>query len=207
MAPLGVTRHHDVLLGVFHIGLLGRLLPGAGLHQALGVGDPGAHLQQHRGVKLLGNGIGQLGKGQGFLRICRLQHGKLGGHGIVAGILLVLGAVHPRVVRYADDHAGVYACIGDGKQGICRNVQAHVLHAAKAAAAGQGSPEGRLHGDFFIGRPFCVDLFILGGKLGNLRAGRAGIAGHHGASSLIKAPGRRFITEHQCFHGGSSLKK
>ena len=85
----GVARHHHVLgdvllIGLLHLGALPQL------HQGLGVGHAGAHLQDDRGVKLLGDLIGPLGKGQGLGGVRGLQHRHLGCDGIVAGVLLVL---------------------------------------------------------------------------------------------------------------------
>ena len=91
----------------------------------------------------------------------------------MAGILLVLGAVHPGVVGDDDHHAGVDPGIAAGEQGICRYVEADVLHAAETALACQGCAERGLHGDLFVGRPFGVDLIVLRRFLGDLGAGRA----------------------------------
>ena len=200
VAALGVAGHHDVLGPVLLVGLLGNVRPLPGVHHGLGVADPGAHLQQHRRVELLGELIGQLGELQGLGGVAGLQHGELGGHGVVAGVLLVLGRVHPRVVGHADDHPGVDAGVGDGKQGVRRHVEPHVLHAAEAPLSRQGGAEGRFHGHLLVGGPLRVDLGVLGGGLGDLRAGGAGIAGDKGASRLVEPSGNGFVAQHQSFH-------
>ena len=200
VAALCVAGHHDVLGGGLFIGFadLGAL---AALHHTLGVGDAGAHFQQHGGVILLRQVIGQLGHGQRLGGIGRLQHGDLGGTGIVPAVLLVLGAVHAGVVGHADDHAAVDTGVGNGEQGVRGHVQAHVLHAAEGALAGQGRAEGGFHGHLFIGGPFGVHLGIFGDGLGDLSAGGAGIAGYEAASGLKQAPGNGFVAQHQRFHG------
>ena len=185
MALLGKAGHHDVLGRILDVGLLGDLHSSGRLHDALRMGHTGTHFQQDRGVKLLGDLVGQLGKGQSLRRVRRLQHGQLSGLGIIAGILLVLRAVHTRVIGNADNHAGVDTGVGDGEQWVGRNVQAHVLHAAEAPLAAHGRAESGLNGDLFIGRPLGVDLRVLGGALGDLRAGRTGITGYKSASGLI----------------------
>ena len=60
VAAFGIDGHHDVLGPILLIGLFKGRLPLSGLHHALGVGDAGTHLQDHRGVKGLGEFIGQL---------------------------------------------------------------------------------------------------------------------------------------------------
>ena len=40
----------------------------------------------------------------------------------MAGVLLVLGGVHARVVGHTDDEAGIHTGIGGGKQRVSRNV-------------------------------------------------------------------------------------
>ena len=206
MAALGVARHHDILGAVLLIGLFRRHDPLAGLHHALGVGNPGAHFQQHWRIELLGKLIGQLGEGQAFGGIRGLQHGNLGSFGVMAGILLVLGRMHARVVGHADNHAGIHTGIGNGEQGIGGHVQPHVLHAAEAALSGQAGPEGRLHGHLFIGRPLGINFLIFGRSLGDLGTGCAGIAGDKAASGLEQTAGSGFVAEHQGFHRVSSVQ-
>ena len=197
---LGIARHHDIFLRVFFIGPRRGLLPLAGLHDALGMGHPGTHLQEGGGIEPLGKLVGQLSECERLRAVRRLQHGELGRLRVMAGILLVLGAVHARVVRHADDHPGVHAGVGDGKQRVCRHVEPHVLHAAEAPLARERGAESRLHGHLFVRGPFGIDLRILCGGFADLRAGRARIAGEHGTARLIQAPGNRFIAKHECFH-------
>ena len=194
-----VGGHHDPLR-VFLIGLFGHLCALSLHHNALGVGDAGAHTHQDRGVVFLRELEGPLGKVQGFLGVRGLQHGDLGGHGVVAGILLVLGGEHARVIGHADDQASLHPLVGNGEEGVCRHVQAHMLHAAGRPLAAHRRPVGNLQGHLFVGGPFAVDLRVLGGFLRDLRAGGAGVAGDHAAPGLIQSAGNRLVAQHQFFH-------
>ena len=200
MAALGVAGHHDVLGSIFLVGLPGRRYPLTGLHDALGVGHAGTHLHDNRGVKILRQIIGQFCKFQRLGGVAGLQHGELGGPGVVAGVLLVLGGVHSRVVGHGDNHAAVDAGVGDGEQGVGGNVEPHVLHAAEAAAARQRRAEGGFHGHLFIGGPLGVDLRILCRGLGDLGTRRAGVAGDEGAARFPEAAGNGLVAQKQFFH-------
>ncbi len=197
----GVARHHNVLGDVLFIGLEGGHHPLPRFHQGLGMGDPGAHLDKDRGVETFGHLVGFLDELKGLGRIGRLQHGQLGRLGIVAGILLVLGGVHARVVRHGDDHAAVHARIGNGKQRVRRHVQADVLHPAEGARPGQARAEGRFHGDLFVGGPLAVNLVKFGCFLGDLRARGARIAGSERASRFVQAPRRGHVSQKKFLHG------
>ena len=205
VAADGVAGHHHVLADVLLIGLHGGLHPVGGLHQGLGVGHPGAHLDDDRAVIFLGDLIGLLGEGQGLGGVGGLQHGDFRRLGVVAGVLLVLGGVHPRVVGHHDDHARVHASVGHGEQGVGGHVQAHVLHAAEGALSRQGGAEGGLHGHLLVGGPLAVDVVKLGGLLGDLGAGGAGVAGDHAAPRLIQSTGNGGVAQHQLFHLSFSL--
>ena len=118
----------------------------------------------------------------------------------MAGVLLVLRGVHARVIGHHNDHARVHPGVGDGEQRVGGHVQAHVLHAAEGAAARQRGAEGGLHGHLLIGGPLAVDVVELGGLLGDLGTGGAGIAGDHTASRLVQSTGNGRVAQHQLFH-------
>ena len=200
VAADGVARHHDILGDVLLIGLHLGLRPGGSLHNGLGVGHPGTHLQQYRGVELLAELIGQLSELQRLGGVGGLQHGHLGGDGVVPGVLLVLGGVHPRVVGHTDDHPGVHPGIGHGVQGVGGHVQAHVLHGAEGPLSRQAGPEGGLHSHLLVGGPLAVYFGVLHGLLGDLGAGGARVAGDHTAPRLIQSPGNGGVAQHQLFH-------
>ena len=200
VAADGIARHHYILGDVLLIGTLRPLGPGAGLHDGLGVGHPGAHLQDHRSVELLGDLIGPPGEGQGLGGVGGFQHGQLGGDGVVPGVLLVLGGVHPRVVGHRDDHARIDTGIGHSEQRVSGHVESHVLHGAEGPLSCQAGAESHLHGYLLIGGPLTVNIVEFGGLLGDLGAGGAGVAGDHAAARLVKSPGNGGVAQHQLFH-------
>ena len=200
VAAFGVARHHNVLGAVLLIGLDRGLRALTRLYHTLRVRYARAHLEQHGRVVFLGQLEGQFGERERFRRVSRLEHGHLGRLGVVAGVLLILGRVHARVIGHADNHAAVHARVGQGKQRVGRNVQADVLHAAEAAAAGKRRTERRFGRYLFIGRPLGIDFRVFCGGLRDLGTRRTGIAGDKAASGLIQAAGNGFIAQHQRFH-------
>ena len=199
MAADGIAGHHNIFCDVLFIGLLRHFHPSLGFHNALGMGNAGAHPQQHRGVILLGKGKRSLYEVLGFLRIRRLQHGNLGGDGIVPGILLVLGGMHGGVICHADHKTAVDTGVGQGKQGVCGHVEANMLHGAAASHTGEGRAEGGFQRHLFIGRPFSIDFRKFGGLLGDLGGGGSGVAGDQAASGFIQATGHRTVADKQFF--------
>ena len=77
---------------------------------------------------MFGQIIGQFCKFQCFAGIGRLEHRELGRYGVMAGILLVLRAVHTCIVRNADNHTCVNAGICDCENRVGCNVESDVLH-------------------------------------------------------------------------------
>ena len=122
MATNGVARHHHVFGNIFLIGNGSRDDPLAFLYNALGMRNPGAHFNDDRRVKFFGKFKRLFGKFTCLGGIRRLKHRNLGCDCMMAGILLVLGRMHARVVCHTDYHACVYPCIRTGKQRIRRNV-------------------------------------------------------------------------------------
>ena len=166
------------------------------------MGDPGGQPQQHRRVESLGQLIPQLGESQTFGGIAGLQHGHLGGDGVMAGILLVLGGMHPGIVRHGADHAAVHPYVGGGIKRVGRHVQPHVLHGAEAAGAAGGRAEGDLEGHLLVGGPLGIDIrAVLHHAFGDFGARRARVGGHDRDPRLVQAPGNRLVAQQQCFHG------
>ena len=208
VAQLGVARHHDVFLRILFINLLRHLDAPGERHDALRVGHARAHLQQHRRVELLGEGIGELGEFQRLLRVGRLEHRQLRGLGVVPGVLLVLRGVHARVVGDADDESRADAGVAHREERVGRDVEPDVLHGAEAAPPGETRAEAGLHGDLLVGRPLGVDLGELGDGLGDFGAGRAGVAADEAAARLIQAARDGLVAQEQGFvHDRSSLSK
>ena len=201
----GAGGHHNEFGDVLLIGDGRVFLPVGGLNDALRMRHAGTHLEKHGGIELLGKLVAELRERQRLRRVGRFEHRQLRRDGIVAGILLVLGRVHPRVVRHADEKSAAHAGVGQRKQRVGRDVQTDVLHAAEAAVSGEACAEGRFHGDLFVGRPFRVNFGIFGRTFRDFRAGRAGVAGDKAAARFKQAAGGGFVAEHQSFHGGSLL--
>ena len=192
----GERRQHDVFRRVLLIGLQISFVPVLQLHQASGMGDPGGQPQHHRGVKLLGKGIGQLGKVLAFLGIRRLQHGNLGANGMAAAVLLVLRGMHTRVVGHSKNHTAVDADITHGVKGVRGHVQAHVLHGAEGSGAGKARANGGLRRYLLVGRPFTGKLLIFGGVFRDFRTGGSRIAGNKTDACFIQASGNGLVAQH-----------
>ena len=201
MAADGVGGSHDVLLRSLDIGLDGDILSVLYVQQALGVGDAGAHTEQEGGIELLRQLKGQHGVLSRLGGIRGLQHGDLGGDGVVAGVLLVLGGVHTGVVGHAQHQTAVHTGVGHGIQGVGGHVEAYVLHGAGGTGTGEGSAEGDFKCHLLVGGPLAVhlgaDVAVLGGVLGDLGGGGAGVAGHETAARLVQASGHGLVAEHE----------
>ena len=133
---------------------------------------------------------------------------------VIAVVVILLSRNSPSSVAkryvqafYTDDKTAAHAGIGQRKQRVCRNVQPDMLHAAEAAVASQTCAERRLHSDFFIRSPLCVNFRIFGRAFRDLRAGCAGIAGDKAASGLVQAARSSLVAEHQGFHRDSSCSR
>ena len=199
-----IAGHHDVLRDVLFVSFLRNgALPG--LHHGLGMGDPGTHLQKNRCIELLRDLISQFRKFQGLGGIRRLQHGNLGRDGVMAAVLLVLGGMHARIIRDADDESRVHTGVGHGVKRVRRHIQSHMLHCAERTLSGQAGAEGRLHGHFFVRSPLTVDLVVLYGFFGDLRTGSSRVAGDKAASRLEETAGNGLVAQHQLSHSNSLL--
>ena len=108
--------------------------------------------------------------------------------------------MHTRIVRHADDHSCIHACIRTGKQWVSRNIQSHMLHSAKTALSCQRCAKRNFHSHLFIRSPFTINLIILGCFLCHFRTRRSRITGYHTASRLVQPPCQGLITQHQLFH-------
>ena len=206
VAANGVGRSHDELLGVLLVGLDGHVHAILHRDQALGVCNAGAHAQQNGGVKFLGESK----SGHSHLAclggVGGLQHGHLGGDGVVAGILLVLRGVHTGIVGHAQYKTAVDAGVGHGVKGVGGHVQTNVLHGASRARACERCTEGDLKGDLLVGCPFAPQVgaiaAIFGGKFGDFGGGRSGVAGNEAATCLVQTAGNGLVAEHKLFFHG-----
>ena len=204
VAAPGVGRDHHVLLGLAGERAACGRWPGdvrVVLHHRLGVGDAGGGAQHDRRVELLAELEGEPGQLVGLLAVGGLQHGHLGEAGVVAVVLLVLGAVHARVVGADDHQAAPDAGDGGGEEGVGGHVQADVLHGDQGPHAGVGGAQRHLHGHLLVGRPLGVQVSVACYGLQDLGAGGARIGGGHGHAGVVGAEGDGFVAGEQCFHG------
>ena len=163
--------------------------------------DAGGGAVQHGGIELLGDLAGHLHEVLALLGIAGLDHGDLGGAGIVAVVLLVLGGMATGVVSGDDDVSAVHAHVAGGEQGVGGDVQADHLHRADGAGAGHGGAVGDLGRDLLVGSPLAVHiLLVLGQILQNLGAGRSGISGTDLDTGFVDATGGGLVTGHQMLH-------
>ena len=164
------------------------------------MGHPGGQAHQHRDAALLGIVVGGAGHLVGFLLIGRLKDRHHGKCAVEAGILLVLGAVHGRVVAGGDDQAAVGSRHRRPHKGICAHVEPNVLEAYQGAFAGIGHAQGFFHCRFFVGRPVAVHL-PLGREgmgldiLGDFRRGGAGVCIYARKTRVEGAQSQRLISQ------------
>ena len=201
VVQVGVGGGADVLAGVPGVGGGGVLHTLAELHQTLAVTDAGGGAVQHRGVELLGDLAGQPDEILALLGVAGLHHGDLGGPGIVAVVLLILGGVAGGVVGGDNDIRAVDAHVAGGEQGVGGHVQTHHFHGAEGAGAGYGRAVGHLGGHLLVGRPLAVDvLAVLGQVFQNFRAGRSGVSGTDLDTGFVDAACGGLVTGHQMLH-------
>ena len=202
MVGIGVGRGAHELADVAGIGGVGVLPALTELHQALGVTDPGGGAVQHRRVEQLGHLAGQGHEVLALLGVAGLHHGDLGGPGIVAVVLLILGGMTAGVVGGDHDERPAHAHVTGGEQGVGGHVQAHHLHGAEGTGTGDGRAVGHLGGHLLVGGPLAVYVvLILGQIFQNFRAGGAGIGGTDFDPGLIDAPCGGLVAGHQMLHG------
>ena len=158
VAAPGVHRHQRPVAEVLQRqqlteagGLAGALL--GAHHRAAAVGQAGDQAQDDREPHRLAVVEGLPRHVVGVLLGRRLEAGDLGELGVPAGVLLVLRAVHPRVVGHRADQAPVDPGRGGVYEGVRRHVEAHVLHRDQRPAARVGHAEGLLVGHLLVGGP------------------------------------------------------
>lgn len=180
-------RHRDIFRHVFGIAALARGPRGeiAEIHQRGRVRGARGHAQHYRCAVLLGNVEGGHGHVVGFLAVRRFEERHFGKAREKAIVLLILRAVHARVVGGDDHQPAVAPDIGKGHQRVGGHVQPHVLHGGERARPGEGSADHHFHGHLLVDRPFAVNpLLEFGDVVQNFRAGRARIGRGHPASRL-----------------------
>ncbi len=125
----------------------------AGFDAGPGVGDAGRQADHDRDVEALREVVGLAGHVVGFLVVGRLKARDQGELGIEAAVLLVLGAVHARVVGRDEGESAVDAEERGAHERVGGDVEPDVLEGDEGPAAGIGGAEGFFEGRFLVGRP------------------------------------------------------
>ena len=185
MALDGIPWHHDIFRGIPLIGDRLLLLPLLQLHDALGVGKPGGGAHHHRRIVGFAQVEGPFRESFRLGAVRGLQHGNHGRPGHHPAVLLVLGAVHARIVRRHYHHSASHARVGSCEQRIGCYIHSHMLHGAHGTRSGDGSADGHLRRHLLIGGPLRVDLLIFRDCLADLRTGRARIGRRHLHARLV----------------------
>ena len=137
-----------------------------------------------------------------FLLVRRFEDGNQREFAVEAGILLVLGGVHGRVVGGDDDDAAVHAGDAGVHEGIGADVHAHMLHADQRPFPGIGHAQGGLHGRFFIRTPAAADAAFLRERVSldefrDLGGRRARVGIDAGQTGVQGSQSKRFVTKQQ----------
>ena len=122
-----------------------------------GVRKAGGETHHHRNAAGLGVVEGFAGHFIGLLLRRGLEHGHEGEGSVEAGVLLVLGTVHGRVVAGSDDQAAVGSGDCGTHERVCADVESHMLEANQRTLAGEGHSKRLFHCRFFVHRPSAVN--------------------------------------------------
>ena len=122
---------------------------------------------------------------------------------MMAGILFILGRMHPGIICYDNDHPCVHTRVGCGIHRIGSHIHADMFHGAHTALAGQSCAKRNFHGHFLVRRPFTVNVPEQGDLFRNLCTGSARITGCHTASAFIQAARQCLVAQHQFLHSFS----
>ena len=117
------------------------------------VREPRHQADHHRDAEALGVVEGLARHVVRFLLRRRLEAGDAREVGVEPAVLLVLRAVHARVVGHGHHEAAVDRDQRAVHEGIGRHVEADVLHRDERAAADERDAEGRLIGRLLVGAP------------------------------------------------------
>ena len=191
----GVVRHHQLLRRVA-LELEQRARRRHALAEprdTLRVRGAGGRPVQHRRAEALAHLVRGLDEPQRLVGVRRLDHRQLRELGVVAVVLLVLRAVHRRVVGGHDHEAAGHVDHRRREERVGGDVETHVLHRGERAGAGQRGAGRGLDGHLLVGRPLGVDVVVLGQRLHDLGARRAGIGGGEADARLPGAASDRLV--------------
>ena len=163
------------------------------------VGQPGDHPDHDGKTQLLGEVEGLPGHVVGFLGIRRLEAEDLGEPGVEAAVLLVLRAVHPRIVGADDDQPAVGPGNGRVHERVGGDVEPDVLEGDHGPLPGEGSPQGFLVGGLFVDRPGCGEPRPAAGDpdevLHDLRGGRSRVGAGRRKAGVDGSQGDGLVAE------------
>ena len=207
-APAGVDGKEDpVLPGPLLQLVLGPGLPG--LHGRAAVGKPRDHAHEDGQAKALGQVERLPGHVVRFLVVGGLVAEDLGELDVVAAVLLVLRAVHARVVGADDEEAAVGPGDGGVHEGIRGDVEADVLERDEGPFPGERNAEGLLVGDLLVHRPDGRKGLGLRGQahevLQDLGRGGAGIGIGRREAGVDGPQGHGFVSEEDLTGHGRSF--
>ncbi len=170
-----------------------------GLHGRAAVGKPRDHAHEDGQAKALGQVERLPGHIIRFLVVGGLVAEDLGELDVVAAVLLVLRAVHARVVGADDEEAAVGPGDGGVHEGIRGDVEADVLERDEGPLPGERNAEGFLVGDLLVHRPDGRKGLGLRGQahevLQDLGRGGAGIGISRREARMGGPQGHGFVSE------------
>lgn len=197
-AQIGHTDHAVPFAHLPHlVGLLRQL---AQNHVAPAVADPGGQADNHHLVRPLRQRKGIGHHVLGLLHAGGLQHGDVGGHGLIPGVEFVGAGVGAGIVRGDNDHPALHTVLRAAVDRVRREQQSVLLHDTKRPRVGQRGPDAGLHGTGLIGGPLRVEISLsrhLAQHSQHLRRRGTGIRGREIDPGLQCAAHDGFIALHQ----------
>ena len=115
MAFDGIAGHHDILCHIPLIGDVKGLCPLLQFHQPLGMGQTGGTAQNNRGIIFLTEIVSIFHEFLGFGTVGGLHNGDHSSPGHHPAVLLILRAVHARVICHHQHQSAPDA-------GVCRRI-------------------------------------------------------------------------------------
>ena len=191
-----VRRQHDVLRRIGRESARADRLSRVRMDHAAGMRDASRGADEDRHIKSLGQLERERRERAGLLAVAWLQQRDAGETSEEPVVLLVLRAVHSRVVGGDDHEAGAGARIRGRHEGVGGDVQADVLHRRERARAADGRPERDVERDLLVACPFDVDGALDVGtheRLKDLGAWRARVADSDGDPGLPGATSDRLV--------------
>ena len=205
--------HHAVPLAHL-LQLVGLFRQLAQHHVAAAMADTGGQPHDDDLVRALGE-LESVGNDVlGLLHAGGLQHGDVGGHGLITGVKFIGAGVRAGVVRGHDHHAALHAVLCAAMNGVRREEKAVLLHDADGPRVGQRGADAGFHGAGLVCGPLRVKVSFLrdftqhSQDLGRRRTGIGGrkidacfqCAAYDGLVALHQADLARGVGGHCPFH-------